>query len=188
MRHVWRIQFVFDDLPASSWEWMDMERGITVSEQVYAALQRQAARSRTPLDALAESWLRQHLDLERYPELEWRQGPGGWRVGIKGTAIDLYTVVGYSHVGYSLQEIAGELLPRLSLEQVRAALRYYAEYPDEVDRILVESETEASKARLYRALGPAAYRRLTDLTEQPRLIQEARTEYDEGIEGKGERD
>jgi hypothetical protein len=41
---------------------MDMERGITVSEQVYVALQRQAARSHTPLDALAESWLRQHLD------------------------------------------------------------------------------------------------------------------------------
>ena len=60
-----------------------MERTITVSERLYTALQRQAMRSRISLDTLVESWLKQHLDLERYPELEWRQGPGGWRVGIK---------------------------------------------------------------------------------------------------------
>ena len=66
-------------------------------------------------------------------------------------------------------DIAGELLPRLSPEQVRAALRYYAEYPDEIERILAESETEASKAWLYRSLGPEAYRRLTGLSGQPRI-------------------
>ena len=123
-----------------------MECTITVSEQLYIALQRQATRSRKPVHALVENWLKQHLDLERYPELEWRQGPGGWRVGIKGAVIDVYTVVGYSHAGYSPREIADELLPRLSLEQVRAALRYYAEYPDEVDQILAESEPDAVKA------------------------------------------
>jgi hypothetical protein len=48
------------------------------------------------------------------------------------------------------------LLPRLSLEQVRAALRYYAEYPDEIDQILAEGEAKAVKARLYRSLGPAS--------------------------------
>ena len=122
-----------------------MEHTITVSEETYAALQRQATRSQQSPDRLAENWLKQHLDLERYPELEWREGPGGWRVGIKGTAIDVYTVVGYSRAGYNPQEIAGELLPRLSIEQVGAALRYYAEYPDEIDRVLAESETEAAQ-------------------------------------------
>ncbi|MBU0705529.1 MAG: hypothetical protein KKC18_16895 [Chloroflexi bacterium] len=55
------------------------------------------------MDALAESWLKQRLDLGRYPELKWRYGPGGWRVGIGDTAIDVYTVVGYSQIGYSPQ-------------------------------------------------------------------------------------
>lgn len=91
-----------------------MERTITVSEHVYAALQRQAARSHKSLDTLVEDWLRQHLDLERYPELEWRQGAGGWRVGVKGATIDVYIVVGYSQIGYTPQEIATELLPGLS--------------------------------------------------------------------------
>lgn len=151
--------------------------GLDLGTYTYAALQRQAGRSRQSPDTLAENWLRQHLDLEHYPELEWRQGPGGWRVSVKDTAIDVYTVVGYSHAGYSLQEIAGELLPQLSPEQVRAALRYYAEYPDEIEQILAESETDASKAWLYRSLGPEAYRRLTGLSDQPRIIQEARARY-----------
>jgi uncharacterized protein (DUF433 family) len=165
-----------------------MEHTITVSEQVYAALKRQAARSRRPMNALAEDWLKQRLDLEHYPELEWRQGPGGWRVGIKGAAIDVHTVVGYSSAGYGPQEIADELLPRLSLEQVRAALRYYAEYPDEIDSILAEGQAEAVKARLYRTLGPTGYHRLTGLPGPPRVIREARAEYDESGEGADEHD
>ncbi|MEE8391653.1 MAG: DUF433 domain-containing protein [Anaerolineae bacterium] len=165
-----------------------MECTITMSEQVYTALQRQATRSRKPLDALIENWLKQRLDIERYPELKWRRGPGGWRVGIKNTAIDVHTVVAYSQAGYSPQEIASELLPRLSLEQVRVALGYYAEYPDEIDRILFESEDKVSKARLYRSLGPVAYRRLTDSSDQPRVIREAQARYDGGRKSSDERD
>ena len=159
-----------------------MEHTITVSEQVYAALQRQVVRSHQPMGALVERWLKQHLDLERYPELEWRRGPGGWRVGIKGTAIDVYAVVGYSRAGYSPQEIASELLPRLSLEQVRAALRYYAEYPDEIDLVLAEGEPETVKARLYRSVGRAGYRRLSGLSVLPRAIREGRIKYDGGVQ------
>jgi len=145
-----------------------MEKTIAISEQVYLALQCQARRSRESINVLVEGWLMQHLDLGRYPELEWREGAGGWRVGVKGTAIDVYTVVGYSQAGYSHQEIADELLPRLGLEQVQAALRYYAEYPDEIDRILAQGEAEAVKAQLYRSLGAEGYRRLTNLSGEPR--------------------
>jgi len=109
-------------------------------------------------------------------------------VGIKGTAIDVYTVVGYSRGGYDPHEITSELLPRLSLEQARAALRYYAEYPDEIDLVLAESETETVKARLYRSVGRAGYRRLSGLSALPRAIREAQAKYDEGGEGTDEHD
>ncbi len=153
-----------------------MERTITLSEQVYAALQRQAERTHTPVESLAETWLKQHLDLERFPELEWREGPGGWRVGIKGPAVDVYTIIGYSRAGYTPQQIAGELLPGLSLEQVAAALRYYADYPDEIDQVLADSETEATKEQLRRALGEAGYRRVSGSPEQPGISDEPPTE------------
>ncbi len=149
-----------------------MERTITISEQIYGSLKRQAERTQEPLEALVETWLRQHLDIELYPELEWREGPGGWRVGIKGTAIDVYTVVGYSQAGYSAEDIARELLPRLTLKQVRTALNYYADHPEEIDHILAESEAVTSKARLYRALGPTDYYKITGLTESHSSINE----------------
>ena len=144
-----------------------MKHTITLSEKTYNALQHQTEHSQKTLDALVEDWLKQRLDMERYPELEWREGLGGWRVGIRGTAIDVYTIVGYSQLGYGLHEIADELLPRLTVDQVHAALRYYADYPDEIDRALAEAQTEASKARLYRRLGPKGYRRITGLSEIP---------------------
>ena len=166
---------------------LEMERKIPVSERLYTALQQQATRSRKPLNLLVEGWLEQHLNLEQYRELEWRQGPGGWRVGIKDIAVDVYTVVGYSQAGYSPQEIVDDLLPALSLEQVRAALCYYADYPQEIDQILLENEAEISKARLYRTLGPEGYRQLTQSSEQPRIIREARAGYQDS-EPNGESD
>jgi uncharacterized protein (DUF433 family) len=154
-----------------------MGRTITVSDQVYEGLEREAARSEEALEALAERWLAQRLDLERYPELVWRQGPGGWRVGIKGSAIDVYTVVGYVQAGYRPPEIVGDVLPGLAPEQVAAALRYYAEFPQEIERTLAESWPEAAKATLYRALGPEAYRQVTGSSDTPRIIREAHARY-----------
>ncbi len=140
-----------------------MAHTITVSKELYTALQHQAFRRRQPVDELVEAWLKQHLSLDVYPDLKWRRGPGGWRVGISGTTVDVYTVVGYSQAGYRAEEIADELLPDLSLEQVRSALRYYADYPDEIDQDISENEPDLMKARLYRTLGPEAYHRVTGL-------------------------
>jgi hypothetical protein len=86
-------------------------------------------------------------------------------------------VVGYSLADYSAQEIADEMLPRLTLDQVRTALRYYAAHPDEIDERLAATDPEVSKARLYHELGPAGYRQFTDSTEVPRIIQESRANY-----------
>jgi hypothetical protein len=68
-------------------------------------------------------------------------------------------------------------IQNLSLDQVLAALRCYADYPDEIDQILSYSETELSQARLYRTLGPEGYRQLTGSAEEPRMIREARASY-----------
>ena len=165
-----------------------MTHTIQISEQLYATLRHQAARSNQAVNTLVENWLKQHLDLERYPELVWRHGPGGWRMGIKGTAMDVYTIVGYSQAGYSPQEIVTDLLPRLSLDQVRAALRYYAEYPDEIDRTLAESQVETVKAGLYRALGAADYYRLTGLSSPPPAIRETGTEFNGDSKNTNEHD
>lgn len=154
-----------------------MKRTITISEALFLALQHLAEHRQESVDSLAEIWLKQLLRLDRYPGLEWREAVGGWRVGLKDTAIDVYTIVGYIHSGATPAEIANELLPQLSLDQVRVALRYYADFPEEIDRILAESVPEAIKARLYRTLGPQDYYRLTGTTQTPHRIREDRAKY-----------
>jgi uncharacterized protein (DUF433 family) len=154
-----------------------MSHTIQISEEIFSALQHQASQNELTPDALAELWLKQRLGLEKYPELGWRQGPSGWRVGIKNTAIDVYTVAGYSQAGYEAKEIANEILPRLTLQQVQSALTYYADHPAEIDQILAESAPEAVKARLYRTLGPKTYHQLTGDVETPQIVRESRAKY-----------
>jgi uncharacterized protein (DUF433 family) len=126
-----------------------MGRTIAISEQLYSALEQQARKEHEAVERLTERWLSERLDLTRYPELVWREGPGGWRAGIRSTTIDVYTIVGYSKAGYTSQDIVN-LLPQLSPAQVSAALRYYAEHPEEIDQILAESEPVAISRRLQR--------------------------------------
>jgi uncharacterized protein (DUF433 family) len=149
----------------------------TLSEQAHNALQKRAQFVQSSPDRLAEEWVRERLNLDQYPELALRQGESGWRMGIKGSGIDVYTVVGYSQLGYTPQEIAKEILPMLSLAQVRAALCYYADFPDEIDRILSLNDPDIAKARLYRSLGPTLYYQVTGSSTPPRIIAEAQTPY-----------
>ncbi len=154
-----------------------MTHTITLSKPVHIALQKQAAFVRSSPDRLAERWVRRHLQWERYPALTLRRGASGWRMGIKDSAIDVYTVVGYSQAGYTPQEIADEMLSGLSLVQVRTALRYYADFPDEIDHMLSLNDPDISKARLYRSLGPTLYYEMTGSSAPPRLIAEAHIPY-----------
>ncbi len=78
-----------------------MENTISLSDETYTALQQKACIGHKPIDSLVDSWVRQHLNLDNYSDLEWRQGVGGWRIGVKGTAIDVYTVVGFFNTGCS---------------------------------------------------------------------------------------
>lgn len=158
-----------------------MEHSIVVSEALFAALQHRARREQKPVDRLAADWLTQHLDLTSYPELEWREGPGGWRVGIRGTAIDVYSVVGYLHAGYMARQIAAELLPQLTDAQVSAALRFYAQYPEDIDRLLARSQDETIKGTLSEALGKAAYQRLTGSIASQDTLREESSTYEEEV-------
>jgi uncharacterized protein (DUF433 family) len=137
-----------------------MGRTITVSDQLYSALEKQAKRGHEAVEQLTERWLSERLDLARYPELVWREGPGGWRAGIRNTAIDVYTIIGYIRAGYTAQDIADDLLPQLSIAQINAASQYYAEHPDDVDSTLRESEPTAITERLQRVLGSDSYGKL----------------------------
>ena len=142
-----------------------MSHTIQISSTLYQALQKQAERQQKTVESVAEMWLQPYLNLAQYPNLEWRQGPGGWRVGIKGTAIDVYTIVGYVKAGYTAPAIA-ETLPQLSQDQIQMALRYYVAHPEDIDNIVAANTAEAVQAHLVTLIGVENMQKLTGQRSQ----------------------
>lgn len=97
---------------------------------------------------VAKTLLAEGLRIQDHPGITFRSGPAGrragvvggpdvWEVmrvvkGLQGSSVDLVT---------STREVTG-----LSEEQVRIALRYYAEYPDEIEAWIQRVDEEAAKA------------------------------------------
>lgn len=109
------------------------------------AQSRQAGQSRAHL---AKTLLEEGLRMQAHPGIVFRPGPAGRRPGLAGGP-DIWEVVrvfkGLRARGDAdpaqVSELTG-LVP----EQVQVALRYYAEYPDEIDDWLRRLDAEADKA------------------------------------------
>ena len=155
-----------------------MTQTITVTDELYHGLQQYAQELHVAPDLLAQRWLRQALQLQQYPDLEWRDGPGGPRVGIKGAAIDVYTVVGYVQAGYTPQALVTEILPQLTPTQIATALRYYADYPQEIDQVLADNEPNASRVCLQRMVDTVGFGTITRPRNAGQLFHEERATYD----------
>jgi hypothetical protein len=121
-------------------------------------LEAQSQRVGQSRSQLAKTLLEEGLRMESHPGIVFRSGPAGRRPGLAGGP-DVWEVArvfrgvegGEKDRLNRTAELSG-LVP----EQVRTALRYYAEYADEVDAWIQRVEEEAT-------LAEAAWRRERDL-------------------------
>jgi len=88
--------------------------------------------------------------MEDHPGIMFRDGPAGRRAGLIGGP-DVWEVVvvlaDYSAADASTAVARTARSLRLSNAQVRTAEWYYAAYPDEIDRRIIENEEAAQDAR-----------------------------------------
>jgi len=137
-----------------------MNNVIRLSDALYRVVTREAAaRERTP-DEFAEELLARHL-LPQHPHVEVAESRSGPRAVIKDTRVGVDVIVGYERAGYTPQQIAGEILPQLTLAQVYDALSYFHEHIDEIEGSLSSQAVEAWQKQMRERLGNAAYARLT---------------------------
>lgn len=94
---------------------------------------------------MAERYIEEGLRIDGHPGIVFRNGPAGRRAGLAGGP-DVWEIVG----ALRTVEAKGEariaaLVDRLSLTepQVRAAVRYYGEYPEEIDAWIAANDAEA---------------------------------------------
>lgn len=78
--------------------------------------------------------------MRRCPGVTFGGGPTGRRARILGTGLDVWELIAtYKSLGRNLTRLR-KAYPWLSDAQLRAALGYYAAYPDEIDRRIALNE------------------------------------------------
>ena len=93
--------------------------------------------------------------MDEHPGIGFVDGPTGRRAVLLGTGLDVWEVVAVVAENRGSVSAAAAYLD-LSVATVRAAIRYYAAYPGEIDEILERqaaiAEREAAAAKRERAI------------------------------------
>ncbi len=109
-------------------------------------LRQRAERVHSPQTELAERYINEGLRQDEHPLIGFREGAAGRRPVLLGSRLSVADVVGtIRQNGSSVEEAAGYLC--IPVEQVEAALRYYADFKDEVDEWIARADAIAERER-----------------------------------------
>jgi hypothetical protein len=125
---------------------------IRIESETLRALRERSSQSGEPIVRLAQRYIGEGMRSDRHPGILFRDGPAGRRAVVIGGP-DVWEVIAAARSAPERgEELARALARRLGVpeEKVRMAVRYYGEYPEEVDRFIAANEEEAE--RLERAL------------------------------------
>lgn len=130
-------------------------RSFRFSETTLQRLDLRAHEIRETRTGLAERYVEEGLRMDEHPGVGFANGPAGRRAVVLGTGLDVWEVVAtIRQPGGSVNVAAGYL--ELPISAVRAAVRYYAAFPQEIDELLDRqtniAEREQAAAARERAI------------------------------------
>jgi hypothetical protein len=118
---------------------------IRIGQQTLATLRARSKREGEPLSRMAERYIEEGLRADDHPGIVFRDGPAGRRAGLVGGP-DVWEIIGALRTlpEKGDQRVAA-LAERLGLGEprVRAAVRYYGDYPEEIDAWITANESAA---------------------------------------------
>lgn len=124
------------------------QRSLRLPAASLDTLDRLAAERGQSANALAARLIEEGLRTERHPLVAFREEAAGRRPALLGTRLDVWRVVDVVRENGGSVTDAAEYLAQPEIK-IRAALRYYADYPAEVDawaqrmRAIAEREEQA---------------------------------------------
>jgi uncharacterized protein (DUF433 family) len=127
-------------------ETLDTSINTRVPRRVKQALEQVAKDRRINPLTFARTLLDEGLRRERHPGIVFREGPAGRRAGIEGRRLDVWQVreTVWASDG-NVDEVADYL--HLRPDQVRSAVSYYTEFPDEIDAWVRTNQEQADRLR-----------------------------------------
>ena len=130
-------------------------RSFRFSETTLTRLEARAHEVRETRTGLAERYVEEGLRMDEHPGIGFADGPAGRRAVILGTGLDVWEVVATVRQPGGSVDAASRYL-ELPVSAVRAAVRYYAAFPGEIDELLerqaVIAEREQAASRRERAM------------------------------------
>jgi uncharacterized protein (DUF433 family) len=110
------------------------QKSLRIPQEVVKAIEELAEISGQDFTAVAVELLTEATKMRRCPGIVFVDGASGRRACIAGTGLDVWEVVAtYKGLNRDLTRLH-QAYHWLSEAQLRAALGYYAVYPDEIDR------------------------------------------------------
>ncbi len=120
---------------------------IRIESETLDALRERSAQSGEPIVRLAQRYIEEGMRIDRHPGIVFRDGPAGRR-GVVVGGLDVWEVVAAARSAPERgEDLIGALAERIGVpgEKIRIAVRYYAEYPEDVDRFIAAVEEEAEQ-------------------------------------------
>ena len=133
------------------------QRSFRLDPETAERLDSRAAQLRTTQTALVERYIDEGLRYDQHPRAVFKDGPAGRRASMVGSGLDVWEIVATVHDNHGSSAEAAEYL-HVPEPLVLDALRYYADYRDEIDAWIEENdrlyEVEAQRMRrVAEALG-----------------------------------
>lgn len=96
-----------------------------------------------------------------FPYIEIRKSTGGFSTFIRGTRVMVSTIINYLLMGETPNSIVENILPHLTLAQIRDAILYYSAFKAQIDQERRENTEEAAREYFQKNLSKEEYRKLT---------------------------
>jgi hypothetical protein len=127
---------------------------IRIGSATLDALRDRSEQTGEPIVRLAQRYIDEGMRIDRHPGIVFRTGPAGRRAVVAGGP-DVWEVIAAARSAPEHGDALIEVLANrvgMQPDKVRVAVRYYAEYPDEIDSwiAMVEEEAELLEQTLER--------------------------------------
>lgn len=116
-----------------------------------------ARRSGMPERSLAQRYVEEGLRHDAHPLIQFLDGPSGRRASLAGRGLDVWEVIATIRDNGGSMALAAEYLP-VPAGLVEAAVAYYGEYKDEIDREIEFNEAEYERGLAAAQAGEQALR------------------------------
>lgn len=120
---------------------------IRIGQRTLTTLRSRSKRKGEPISRMAERYIEEGIRADDNPGICFRDGPAGRRAGLVGGS-DVWEVISALRtVPETGAARVAALAERLGLSEakVRTAIRYYSEYPDEIDSWIAANDSEADR-------------------------------------------